>query len=565
MTQINKIKTKKILVNPKESDLSAFHINLNKLKSLVFQFEKSYDEEKKKLINSLLASKTFKTDDFKHLHQTLLCILAYSNNKVMFDFVNVALFKLVLGIEQNLTLQTRLVGTGIYQTPIECNFSFEKVCFIIEKLPNQVSIHSANSTIETQKASLKLVLPFVEYAKIHEGEKDFKTRILFFTSCKTQTDLEWLIQSIQQTNLPNETKAFIYNQLGIFIQWKVYDLDSSVSFLRGPSLLIYFHTKPLNKKINFENTIKRQLPTPVKLTVKEKHSIIDSAKMTLFYLYRETEPFKNANTEDITLFQLDNGISIALYGSSVAKRYSLESYIGYLVFKNNIPASYGGGWLFGERCQFGINILEAFRGGESSLIICELLRVYHQQFGATCFVVKPYQFGLHNAEAIKTGAFWFYYKFGFRPENQDLKELAHKEEKEKLTNPKYKSTTATLKQYTKSNLELVLSTTSFPNYDAEVLSKKMTSYINAQFNGNRELALDFCFNQLNKNLELSIHDWNSVDLEYAKQISVICCMKPNSAEWQNKNKKNILLLITLKSSKTELPWIRHLQKFKSFL
>jgi hypothetical protein len=81
---------------------------------------------------------------------------------------------------------------------------------------------------------------------------------------------------------------------------------------------------------------------------------------------------------DITLFHLDKGISIALFGSSNNKRYSLESYIGYLVLKNNIPASYGGGWIFGERSQFGINILESFRGGESGLIICELLRVYHQ-------------------------------------------------------------------------------------------------------------------------------------------------------------------------------------------
>lgn len=108
----------------------------------------------------------------------------------------------------------------------------------------------------------------------------------------------------------------------------------------------------------------------------------------------------------------------------------MESYIGYLVLKNNIPVSYGGGWIFGERCQFGINILQSFRGGESGLIICEILRVYHQHFGVTRFVVKPYQFGLHNPEAIKTGAFWFYYKLGFRPENEQLKEQALQEEQQ---------------------------------------------------------------------------------------------------------------------------------------
>ncbi len=104
--------------------------------------------------------------------------------------------------------------------------------------------------------------------------------------------------------------------------------------MRGLALPIYYHTKPLDKKINLQDITQQTLPTPVKLTDKDKSQIIDAAKMTLFYLYRETEPFTNANKDDITLFQLDKGISIALFGSNNDKRYSLESYIGYLVFKN---------------------------------------------------------------------------------------------------------------------------------------------------------------------------------------------------------------------------------------
>ncbi len=74
--------------------------------------------------------------------------------------------------------------------------------------------------------------------------------------------------------------------------------------------------------------------------------------------------------------------------------------------------------------------------------------MYHQYFGATRFVVKPYQFGLHNPEAIKTGA-WFYYKLGFRPESEELRELALEEEKQKKINPNYKSAIATLKNIPK--------------------------------------------------------------------------------------------------------------------
>lgn len=537
---------------------------LSKLKSLLFQFDQTHDDEKKHLLNELITYNSFKHQTFKQFHQLLMGMMAYPTNKIVLDLTNETMSKLLLLLEKNTSLQHKLIGSGYMHTSIECNFSYEKVKYIVSKFPNQVSIHSSSSSIETQIAILKLILPSVEYSIIHEGDNDLKTRISKFNPSKTITDLEWLIQTIQQSDLPKKTQAVIYNQLGIFIQWKVSNKESSVSFLKGPSLPIFYHAKPLEKKINLPEIIQQKLPAPIKLSDKDIERIIDAAKMTLFYLYRETEPFSNANKEDITLFQLDKGISIALFGSNVDKRYSLESYIGYMVFKNNIPASYGGGWIFGERSQFGINILEAFRGGESGLIICELLRVYHQYFGVTCFVVKPYQFGLNNTEAIKTGAFWFYYKLGFRPENNALKDLALKEEKQKLINPYYKSDISTLKKYTKSNLALTLSESSYPNYDCEILSKRITSYINIIFDGDREKALTHCFDQLKETLVIDTKNWKQEDIDYAKQIAILFNMTPHSKEWQQKHKKDILQFILLKSAKTELPWIKHLQKFNAF-
>ncbi|MES2762356.1 MAG: hypothetical protein V4677_09115 [Bacteroidota bacterium] len=537
---------------------------LTKLRSLVFQFDKNFDEEKHQLLKELSPLSLYKPQTFQQFHQVLMAMMAYPSNKDLFELTKNTLQKLLVQLEKRSTLPDKLSGTGLLHTAVECNFSFTKVSYITQKFPGQVSIHSASSSIETQKSVLKLLLPYVEYSKIHEGEKDLKNRLSQFNTSKTITDLEWLLQLIKQSDFDSKTQNIIYNQLGIFVQWKVSDQDNSVSFLRGTDLPIYYHTKPLEKKTSLPEIIQQKLPQPVKLTDKDKARIIDAAKMTLFYLYRETEPFTNANKDDITLFQLDKGISIALFGSTVDKRYSLESYIGYMVFKNNVPASYGGGWIFGERSQFGINILESFRGGESGLIICELLRVYHQYFGATRFVVKPYQFGLHNMEAIKTGAFWFYYKLGFRPEDEKLRELALKEEKQKLVDPKYKSEVATLKKYTKSNLALTLTETSYPNYDPEKLSQRITNYINHFFNGDRQKAVAVCFKQLKQNTGIDTKSWKAEDIEYAKQIAILFSIQPNCREWQDKHKKDIELFIQLKSAKTEQPWIKHLQKFKAF-
>jgi len=541
-----------------------FSEKLNRLRSLLFQFDKSNNEEKNSLLNDISNFNSYNQNSFNQAHQLLLGMLAYPDNKELYNKTSETLSKLLKTIEKNLPLQEKLTGSGILHTPIECNFSYTKVNYLVHKFPHQVNIHSASSSLETQKSILKLLLPDVEYSKIHEGEKDLKKRIAEFNGNKNLTDLEWLLQQIDQSGLHKKTKALVYNQLGIFIKWKVSNENDSVSFLRGPSLPVYYYTKPLDKKTTLEEIIRKKLPAPVKLTVKNKERIMDAAKLTLFYLYRETEPFTNANSDDITLFQLDKGISVALFGSTTDKRYSLESYIGYMVFKNNIPASYGGGWIFGERSQFGINILEAFRGGESGLIICQLLRVYHQHFGATRFVVKPYQFGLNNPEAIKTGAFWFYYKLGFRPEDKELRKLALKEEKQKLIDPKYKSEASTLRKYTKSNLALVLSETSYPNYDAEIISRRITNYINTTFKGDRQKALTQCYKELLINTGINTKEWSKETIDYAQQSAVLFNLLPGSKDWQKKHKKDIQLFIQLKSAKTELPWINHLQNFKSF-
>jgi hypothetical protein len=541
-----------------------FNEKLKQLKLLVFQFDKTANDTKAILLNDLILIVPKKKDAYIQFHHVLLCMMAYPSNQSLLNLVEKTSSELLQQLSKHPSIQDKLIGTGLLHTTVECNFTYQKTKHIIQHFPNQISIHSASSSIETQKAVLKLILPNVEYSKIHAGEKDFKSRISEFNPSKQQTDLEWLLQTIEQSSPDIKTQAFLYNQLGVFIQWKVSSEKDSVSFLRGAHLPTYFHTSPLEKKINLQDIIKQKLPAPVKLSLKEKQQLIHSAKMTLFYLYRETEPFTNANEEDITLFRLDKGISIALFGSTNNKRYSLESYIGYLVLKNNIPASYGGGWIFGERSQFGINILESFRGGESSLIICELLRVYHQYFKVTRFVVKPYQFGLHNPEAIKTGAFWFYYKLGFRPENNELKALAKKEEEEKIKNPAYKSETSTLRKYTKSNIALTLSDKSYPDFDSEVLSQRITNYINTQFDGSREKAIHQSFKILKEVLTINIKTWKAEDVDYAKQLSILLCSYPNPKTWMVDHKKNIILLIQLKSAKTELLWIKHLQSFKAF-
>jgi hypothetical protein len=74
------------------------------------------------------------------------------------------------------------------------------------------------------------------------------------------------------------------------------------------------------------------------------------------------------------------------------------------------------------------------------------LRLFHQLLGVTLFIVDPYQLGLHNEEAIESGAFWFYRKLGFRPTDATVAKLLDTEEKRIQAKSDYRTSARTLRR-----------------------------------------------------------------------------------------------------------------------
>lgn len=87
-------------------------------------------------------------------------------------------------------------------------------------------------------------------------------------------------------------------------------------------------------------------------------------------------------------------------------------------------------------------------------IMCQLLRVYRQQFGVRYFEADAHQFGLDNEEGIETGAFWFYWRYGFRPVDATLRAFATREKARLTKTTGARSTRTTLLKLTGSNVAL---------------------------------------------------------------------------------------------------------------
>ncbi len=173
-------------------------------------------------------------------------------------------------------------------------------------------------------------------------------------------------------------------------------------------------------------------------------------------LGRETDAISAAEPAGIEHHALGRGVTIALYVMAPGRRLPLDSHVGFMLFKNSIPVGYGGGWPFLTTAKIGVNIFPPFRGGESAFLFCQVLRVYHQRFGVDRFIAEPSQFGGGNREGLESGAFWFYYRLGFRPVAVRLAALAAEEYARMQRTPGYRPPLPVLRRFTRSDIELRL-------------------------------------------------------------------------------------------------------------
>ena len=89
--------------------------------------------------------------------------------------------------------------------------------------------------------------------------------------------------------------------------------------------------------------------------------------------------------------------------------------MGYLIVSNGVRSVTGAEVFCFDRVNTGANIFDEYRGSEAAFLWVQVMRVYHHLTGCTRYIANPYQFGADNDEARKSGAFWFYYRLGYRP------------------------------------------------------------------------------------------------------------------------------------------------------
>lgn len=422
-------------------------------------------------------------------HDALLLLEAYPSSPAIYERANNLLrnFDVLTKrfLRKNKNAREKLVNSGLKGTEVHGAFTYPILLALRKRFPAYLFLHSFDKTGSDAGSTLKHFLPAVESEAVNaECSRDELLDDLFGKG----DHLVHIIDCFSSVNLPPLLRDQLFDDLkifaGIILDGKVPDRSTARGLVRKP-----FINSEIQKKADPREVIACALPAPENLTKAQEEQLVLHSMCMLATLNRETDPVSSCAPKGVTLFQLERGVSIALFSMEPERRMPLESYIGYMLFRNGVPHAYGGSWIFGNRALFGINIFEPFRGGESSLAILQLLRVYHQYYGVSAFSVEPYQFGKDNPEGIESGAYWFYYKMGFRSDDKKLAGIAEKEFAKMQKSKTYRSTRATLKKFTESRVTLNINPRVELLPDPSEISRAVTAFVRSKYAGNRGAAV----------------------------------------------------------------------------
>lgn len=319
-----------------------------------------------------------------------------------------------------------LRGSGIAWSDVSAALTYDIARWLARRFPGEAEIASFGDGEAALEQVLGLLLPAVEADSIASG--DSGVALLDRLKGRGGSRLAFLVAHVDRLPVAPAVRAHLYESLTPFVTIAPRGTWASRTFTRGLPTTPFWQREPLAKALpDARGVIERPLPHPRALAARDRLALVDAARATLAVLARETDPITWPSTAAVTLLELERGFAVALYPTHASRRPALDSHTGYLLFRNGVPVAYGGGWPFLGVCRIGINVFPAFRGGESSLAFAQVLRVYRQWFRSDRFVVEPYQFGAGNPEGLRSGAFWFYWRLGFRPVDRAIERRAAKE------------------------------------------------------------------------------------------------------------------------------------------
>ena len=455
--------------------------------------------------------------------------------------------------------------SGIAGTTISDTFTYDVACWLAQHYREQLKVDwDFDEQGRQMSVSLPRLLPLLADDSLVEADTPYSDWLRNAAGGNSHI-LPWLLGRVEATHMNRLEKTAFYDALRIGVSWNLGDGDASRTLARRNPSTMYIHREPLIKRgqVALQDELRSQPIATRKLSRSEGEEALNMVRAALTVRGRELYGTTRGDPESVIEADLGRGVRMFLWGLPPGRRLPLRAYHAGLTVKNGIPINYIEGISLFEWMEVGFNTFYAYREGETAWIYSKVLHLLHQLTNVTCFSVYPYQLGDHNEEAIKSGAFWFYRKLGFRPGRPDLLKLTEREEAKLRSNPEHRTSARVLRKLAAAHVFYdfgegpsgVWDTFSVRNIGLAVQRR-----IAEEFNGDPDKMSRLGTAELAGILQVDLASWNAIERSAFENFAVVLMLLPELRSWTHHEKQKLIQVILAKAGGDESDYLRLLQQ-----
>jgi len=392
--------------------------SLIRLERLKDRFGAAFAARKLVALNELAHSRLRTARAVERLHEAVCFVRAYPDDRR----VLAAARRLLAGFPERADLRHHrdaLEHTGIAGTTSWFPFFFPTATWLAAHWPQQLQFDRGDVQAgENLVTALPLLVSALEAAAMRESGLPGYAAVDRVRG-RAETDATFLVRRVLAMPGDAATRAAFYDAINPSCELLPSANTPSRTqseYARAP---LVFQTTHLRRvRPDLRAGFKRAPRSIAVLDAREGRKIVDLARGAMVTRKRDLDAFAYGDEREVLLVDDGGGLAFAFNGISPERRAPIAAFFGGLTLQNGVPIGYIQADCVGRHVALSFNTFETFRGGESAHTFARLLAALHHGFGAASFSIEPYQLGAHNEEGLASGAWWFYYKLGFRPRDR---------------------------------------------------------------------------------------------------------------------------------------------------
>ncbi|MCB9892340.1 MAG: hypothetical protein H6832_11425 [Planctomycetes bacterium] len=558
--------------------------DLTRFVEIASRFGTEAAADKKRCLENLRTERLGSLDELVRLHETLLFVRAYPDDAEVLQLADRCLAEFSKRRDLN-AYRKDLENSGIAGTEIRFPCWWTMAHWLANTWPEHVTLDWDEFENAPYLDKIwSLLLPHTESPYLDEYDRSPREWIEDIAGF-AETDAAFLIRRFAAMDVGSLPRETLYDNFDVPLRIPSIEPERDSGLRRTPSRTldrwpwpnVHFQAEELDRsRPDLAKAAKVAPVSMTRLSTEDGQRLIELARSAMLTRTRDLDGFANANPDDAHIVDCGDGLAFGMLGLLPERRLMFDSSYALLTLKNGIPAGYVLiSALFGS-AAIAYNVFEAFRGGEAARILGHVFSVARHVFGVDSFSIDPYQLGQGNDEGLRSGAWWFYYKLGFRPRDPDVHRVLRAELAHMKKNPRHRSSESTMRKLVVDTMHFhlgkprddVLGIVSLGN-----VGRVITHAMGFQFGSQRERGLDVCDREAvelcGRRTIQAKRGWTDAEKLWWRRWSPLIVILPKLRSWPDEDKKRLVAVVRAKGSWHEADFVKLFDDFprlrKAFL